>query len=237
MTTEQAAALQPPREQEADQVTGAGVGPVCVLDHQRRPDRGWRAPRRRARTPRRPRPGRGPRRVRRSGERWLSRSSAGCKVRQRARVDLGGDLSQHLREREVGHRGLAEVQAVPDEVVPALDRRGVQGLGHQAGLADPGVAGEQHHPGRRRRHRRGAGRRARRHARRCSRSCSGPSAHRSSSRTAGTALRHQRRSAPWASRAARTASASAFRLCISWNMYCSASASYIWLISCARSMT
>ena len=56
---------------------------------------------------------------------------------------VGGQPAQHLGEREVGQRAVAEVEAVPREHLPALGEREVAQLGEQSGLADAGVTGQQ----------------------------------------------------------------------------------------------
>ena len=55
---------------------------------------------------------------------------------------LGLEPAEHLGEREVGQRAVAEVEAVPGDDAPALGDREVAQLGEQPGLADAGVAGE-----------------------------------------------------------------------------------------------
>ena len=57
--------------------------------------------------------------------------------------EVDGQPAEHLGEREVGQRAVAEVEAVAGEHLPALLDREVAELGEQAGLADPGVTGQQ----------------------------------------------------------------------------------------------
>ena len=55
---------------------------------------------------------------------------------------LGLEPAQHLGEREVGQRAVAEVEAVPGDHAPALVDREVAQLHQQPGLADAGVTGQ-----------------------------------------------------------------------------------------------
>ncbi len=141
-------AAEPAREQEADQVAGARVGPVGVLEHHHH---------------------RGPRAelVEQPVERLedldpvqgLGRvARAGPAPQPRQRRVAGGqllgelgpallDLAEHLGEGQVGHARLAEVEAVADQAGPAVRGQSLESLGQQPGLADSGVTGEQHHPG------------------------------------------------------------------------------------------
>ena len=58
--------------------------------------------------------------------------------------ELGGELAEHLGEGEVGRGGVAQVEAVAhDHAVPLGDQARPR-LGHQPGLADAGVTGQQH---------------------------------------------------------------------------------------------
>lgn len=78
-------------------------------------------------------------------------AQAGERRVQIALEQLGRDLAdlpEHLGEGEVGHRGLAEVEAVTHERAPALAGEPVEGLAQQPGLADSGVPGEEDHPSR-----------------------------------------------------------------------------------------
>jgi hypothetical protein len=57
--------------------------------------------------------------------------------------ELGGEPAQHLAERKVRQRALAEVEAVAGEHPPSLALGQVAQLHQQPGLADPGVPAEQ----------------------------------------------------------------------------------------------
>ncbi|MGY2701401.1 hypothetical protein ACVW2K_000985 [Nocardioides sp. HB32] len=57
---------------------------------------------------------------------------------------VGGDPAEHLGEREVRQGRVAEVEAVAREHLPALREGEVAELGEQPGLADAGVAREEH---------------------------------------------------------------------------------------------
>ena len=142
----QAPALEPAGEQEADQVTRARIGPVRVLDDEedgaessevleerehRLEDLGTVEP---------------------LGGVVCRQSVAHPRERRMELVldELGGDLAhlgEHLREGEVGHRGLAEVETVADEGTPSVGGEAVDRLGQQAGLAYACIAREEHHPG------------------------------------------------------------------------------------------
>ncbi len=143
---DQAAALEAAGEQEADQVARAGVGPVGVLDDEDDGSEGGE--------------------VLDEDVHRLEHLGAvealGGLVGRRAVAqpgqggvevlldELGGDLAhlgEHLREGEVGHGGLAEVETVADEGAPAVGGEAVERLGQQAGLADACVAREEKHPG------------------------------------------------------------------------------------------
>ena len=134
-----------PGEQEAEQVAGGLVGPVHVLDDQH--DRllggqvGERAQHR-------------VEQLAASTRSSASRAAAAGqepldgRVRGEQRVDqlgrLGGQPAERLGERQVGRRGVAEVDAVPDEARcrrAAARRR--SSSAEQPGLADPGVAAER----------------------------------------------------------------------------------------------
>ena len=118
---DQAAALEAAGEQEADQVAGAGVGPVGVLDDEDDGPEGGE--------------------VLDEGVHRLEHlgpvEALGGLVGRRAVAqpgqggvelvldELGGDLAhlgEHLGEGEVGHGGLAEVETVADEGAPAVAR-------------------------------------------------------------------------------------------------------------------
>jgi hypothetical protein len=134
-------------EQEAEQVAGAGVGPVGVLDHQ--DDGSLRCQRLDQRVDRledvRPvQP------LRELLDRDLTAQARQRRMRGQLLVGLPGhdirELSEHLRERQVGHRGLAEVEAVPDQGAPPLVPEALQRLRQKTGLAHSSITGEQHHP-------------------------------------------------------------------------------------------
>ena len=75
-----------------------------------------------------------------------SRASAGASCSS-ASLSVGrfaGQPSEDLRERHVGQRIAGEIQAMADEHLPARGPRPALQLGEQAGLADAGIAGEQH---------------------------------------------------------------------------------------------
>jgi hypothetical protein len=57
---------------------------------------------------------------------------------------FGGEAAEGLAERQVGQGAVAEVQTVPDQDPVARVLGPVPQLGEQAGLADAGVAGQEH---------------------------------------------------------------------------------------------
>ncbi len=143
---EQAASLEPAREQEADQVAGARVGPVGVLhDEEDRPEGSQVLDE-------------GIHRLEHLGPVEALGGLVGrCPVTQAGErgvevllQQLGGDLTdlaEHLGEGEVGHRRLAEVETVTEQDAPAIASQLVGRLAQEAGLADTGVAREEDHPG------------------------------------------------------------------------------------------
>jgi hypothetical protein len=141
-------------EQEAEHVAGRPVGPVGVLDDQEH--RGLLGGRLEEEV-------HGLEQVGAVEGRTVARlvgaehAAAGLEPAER-RVDAGdvpdhigeivGQSAEHLGEREVRERAVAEVKTVPGEHLPALGVGQVAELGEEPGLADPGVAGQQNGPGR-----------------------------------------------------------------------------------------
>jgi len=131
-----------PGEQEAEQVAGGLVGPVDVLDDQR--DRLVAGE------------------VAQSGEDGVEQLAAldrylrlgratGQQPGQRGEAfeqvvaefgAFGGEPGERLGERQVGRRGVAEVDAVTDQAEDAVGRRAAQELAQQARLAHAGVAAD-----------------------------------------------------------------------------------------------
>jgi hypothetical protein len=137
-------------EEEAQQVAGGAVGPVGVLDDdeergvvgevvERSVDRLEQLGAVEALTGRRGEAGQEP--------------AAGLEVVERG-VGVGEatgglgvgvvEAAEELAEREVGQRAVAEVETVSDGGAPPLHLGAGDQLAEHAGLADPGVAGEQH---------------------------------------------------------------------------------------------
>ena len=137
-------------EEEGEQVTGRAVGPVHVLDHdEHRPLLGEVVER-------------AVDRVEEVGALEVlgglgggSGDQPAARLEVREHRTVAGQLGDHLGpvarepaeqlgEGEIGQRAVAEVQAVPDQRLPA----GRPGAGHelaqQPGLADPRVADQQH---------------------------------------------------------------------------------------------
>ena len=63
--------------------------------------------------------------------------------------EVCGQPAHHLGEREVGQRAVTEVEAVAGDDLPAVGDGEVTQLGEQPGLADAGVARQQHRTRRR----------------------------------------------------------------------------------------
>ena len=144
---------EPPGEQEGEQVTRGPVGPVHVLDDEQ--DRLLLGEHLQGTVD-------GPEELTTvevllvDRQRAREQPPAGLEVGQR-RVGLDQGLheprlldrhaAEQLGERKVGQGAVAEVETVPDQAPPA--RAGGPGdeLVQEPGLADAGVAGEQHGPG------------------------------------------------------------------------------------------
>ena len=141
-------------EQEAEHVAGRLVGPVGVLDDQEH--RGLLGGRLEEEVDRLEQVGPVEGRAV-AGLVGAEHPAAGLEPAER-RVDAGdgadhvgevdGQPAEHLGEREVRKRAVAEVEAVAGEHLPALGVGQVAQLGEQSGLADTGVAGQQNGPGR-----------------------------------------------------------------------------------------
>jgi hypothetical protein len=142
--------LEDPRQQEADHVARGGVGPVGVLDDQQQRLAGGDRLEQGVHGVEQLGPADGGGVV---GVGATHGAAPGLELGQRGvglgdlghhLGEVGGETAEHLGERHVGQRAVAEVETVARDHPPAGAGGVVAQLGQQPGLAHTRVAAEQH---------------------------------------------------------------------------------------------